>query len=143
MKKIVAVATFSCLLLAGCQSANESGKAPATTQTSASAASKPTGGMLSAPSSEAMASIGSDGVMQSCVRELNALRQINAKRYQQRSEELEQIVSEAKLYISVRDKVSDSIHQIMDPAYQFRISKVCSRIRSDLTTSLVERVSGA
>uniref|UniRef100_A0A182SU31 Major facilitator superfamily (MFS) profile domain-containing protein n=1 Tax=Anopheles maculatus TaxID=74869 RepID=A0A182SU31_9DIPT len=60
--------------------------------------------------------------------------------YQTRSLELNHIVSEAKLYMRVRDNVSTDIHQIMDAAYQFRISKTCNQIRTDLTKALVERV---
>lgn len=136
MKKTIAIAAL-CVLLAGCQSADNRAKtkpaAPAVTP-------KPA---IAQPAPQPMATTGTEAVMYSCMKELNALQQVNAGVYQTRSAELNHIVTQAKLYMRVRDNVSADIHQIMDAAYQFRISKTCNQIRTDLTNALVERVVGA
>ncbi|WON78277.1 hypothetical protein [Serratia sp. UGAL515B_01] len=141
MKKAIAIATL-CVLLAGCQGANFSARtkpAPAATQKPVVAQPAP----VVAKPAQPMISAGTDAVMYTCMKELNALQQVNTKRYQDRSTELNSIVTEAKLYMRVRDNVSTDIHQIMDAAYQFRIAKTCSMIRTDLTRALVERVVGS
>lgn len=136
MRKIIIIASL-CVLLAGCQSAeNESAKtSPATpVVTPAPAVAQP---------AQPMASTGTEAIMYTCMKELNALQQVNASLYQARNVELNQIVAQAKLYMRVRNNVSIDIQQIMDAAYQFHISKACNRIRNDLTNALVERVVGA
>ncbi|MFI8415871.1 hypothetical protein ACQKDS_04460 [Serratia sp. NPDC078593] len=132
MKKTVAVVTV-CLLLAGCQNAANRSKAksePAVTANNAAAL------QVKAET----AGIGNDEVMYSCIKELNALQQINPALYQTKSSQLNHIVTQAKLYIKVRESVSTDTSKIMDAAYQYRIAKICNEVRTDLTNSLVERV---
>jgi hypothetical protein len=135
MKKTIAIAAL-CVLLAGCQSANNRTKAKPVTPAAAPAPA-------AAQPEQPMASTGTDAVMYTCMKELNALQQVNAGLYQTRSAELNHIVTQAKLYMRVRPNVSVDTQQIMDAAYQFRISKTCNQIRNELTNALVERVVGA
>ncbi|OMQ22963.1 hypothetical protein [Serratia oryzae] len=137
MKKAIAVAAL-CVLLAGCQNLNNPPKAK-----TAPAATPRTTTTVTQPAPRPVISESTETVIHSCMKELNALQQVNQAMYQSRSLELNHIVSEAKLYMRVRDNVSTDIHQIMDAAYQFRISKTCNQIRTDLTKALVERVVGA
>ncbi|MFC0225510.1 hypothetical protein [Serratia aquatilis] len=144
MNKAIAIAAL-CVLLAGCQNANDSAKtkpAPAATKNQAVVQPVPaaTPNPVIAQPAQPMISADTDAVMVTCMRELNALQQVNSKLYQSRSTELNNILAEAKLYMRVRDNVSPDIHQIMDAAYQFRITKTCNLIRTDLTRALVERV---
>lgn len=144
MKKVIAIAAL-CVLLAGCQNANNSAKtkpAPAATRSQAVVQPIPTvtPNPVVAQPAQPMISADTDAVMSTCMRELNALQQVNTKLYQSRSTELNNIVTQARLYMRVRDNVSPEIHQIMDAAYQFRIAKTCNLIRTDLTRALVERV---
>ncbi|WP_024913613.1 hypothetical protein [Chania multitudinisentens] len=134
MKKTIAV-TALCVLLAGCQNT----KARPPIKTAPVVAPSPTVTQPVKPA-QPMISTGTEEVMYSCMKELNALQQVNSAVYQTRSAELNHIVSEAKLYMRVRGDVSTDIHQIMDAAYKFRISKTCNQIRNDLTNALIERV---
>lgn len=85
---------------------------------------------------------GLDGstILQSCLKELNALQQVNHARYQIRSNDLNRIVAQAKQYMQVRGNLSNDVSVIMDAAYQYRIARNCNDIRTDLTRSLLERV---
>ncbi|WP_431221794.1 hypothetical protein ACQ86O_15085 [Serratia sp. L9] len=137
MKKTIAIAAL-CVLLAGCQSADNRAKTKPAAATPV-ATPKPAVAQPAQP----MASTGTEAIMYTCMKELNALQQVNAGLYQTRSVEMNHIVTQAKLYMRVRENVSVDIQQIMDAAYQFRISKTCNQIRNDLTNALVERVVGA
>ncbi|HGM5490110.1 TPA: hypothetical protein ACKP1B_001722 [Serratia fonticola] len=138
MKKTIAIVAL-CVLLAGCQSANNRAKTKSAPAAAPAAAQAPAVTQPEQP----IASTGTDAVMYSCMKELNALQQVNAGLYQTRNAELNHIITQAKLYMRVRANVSVDIQQIMDAAYQFRISKTCNQIRNDLTNALVERVVGA
>lgn len=143
MKKTIAIATL-CVLLAGCQSANKSEKPkPVVTAAGVPAPAPVAPSATVSQPTQPMASVGTDDIMYPCMKELNALQQVSPRLYQTRSTELNDIVSQAKLYMRIRDNVSTEIHQIMDAAYQFRIAKTCNRISTDLTNALIERVVGA
>lgn len=139
MKKAIAVAAL-CVLLAGCQSLNDRPQAKTVPVATPSTTTTTT---VTQPAPRPVISDSTETVMNSCMKELNALQKVNQAMYQARSLEFNHIVSEAKLYMQVRDNVSTDIHQIMDAAYKFRISKTCNRIRTDLTKALIERVVGA
>jgi PBP1b-binding outer membrane lipoprotein LpoB len=128
MKKTIAVVAV-CLLLAGCQNAGNRSKATASESANLQAKAEPN-------------SLGSsnDAIMYSCMKELNALQQLNPALYQTKGVELNRIVTQAKLYMKVRESVSSNTTLIMDSAYQFRIAKACNDIRTDLTNALVDRV---
>ncbi|KFK96601.1 MULTISPECIES: hypothetical protein [unclassified Serratia (in: enterobacteria)] len=136
MKKTIAVAAV-CVLLAGCQSLNER------PNPKAAPVATPRPATVPQPAAQPVISEGTETVINSCMKELNALQQVNQAMYQTRSIELGHIVSEAKLYMRVRSDVSAEIHQIMDAAYKFRIGKTCNQIRTDLTKALVQRVVGS
>jgi len=136
MKKTIAIAAL-CVLLAGCQTAKTK---PATA--AGVPAPTPPSATVTQPV-QPMASVGTDDIMYTCMKELNALQQVSPRLYQTRSVELNDILAQAKLYMRIRDNVSIDIHQIMDAAYQFRIAKTCNRISTDLTNALIERVTGA
>lgn len=143
MKKTIAIATL-CVLLAGCQSANESAKSKSVVTAAGVPAPAPvTPNATVTQPTQPMASVGTDDIVYPCMKELNALQQVNAQLYQRRSVELNEIMTQAKLYMRIRDNVSTEIHQIMDAAYQFRIAKTCNRINTDLTNALIERVVGS
>ncbi|MFZ1871752.1 hypothetical protein [Serratia sp. D1N4] len=136
MKKTIAVAAV-CVLMAGCQNMNQRPKA----NTAPVATPRPAA--VTQPVAQPVISESTETLVGSCMKELNALQQVNQAMYQTRSIELNHILSEAKLYMRVRDNVSTDIHQIMDAAYKFRISKTCNQIRTDLTKALVQRVVGS
>lgn len=138
MKKTIAIATL-CVLLAGCQTA----KTKPTTAAGVPAPTPVTPSATVTQPTPPMASVGTDDIMYPCMKELNALQQVSPRLYQTRSVELNDIVTQAKLYMRVRDNVSPAIHQIMDAGYQFRIAKTCNAISTDLTNALIARVVGS
>lgn len=137
MKKTIAIATF-CFLLAGCQSANNNVQTkPAPVKpTPVAAAPTPPEPVKPAPPTQP---VGTEAMMANCMKELSALQQISPGQYRARSVELNGIVTQGRLYMQVRSSVSPDTQQIMDAAYQFKISRTCNQIRTDLTKALIDR----
>lgn len=133
MKKAIAIAAL-CLLVAGCQSEDSSTTAVVRSVVTPNPVIQP------APT---IATTNAGVAKNSCTKELNALRRVDFEGYQNRSTQLNHLMTEADIYMQLREKVSPEIHQIMDAAYQFRISKTCNQIRTDLTNALIQRVVGA
>ncbi|MBU3892182.1 hypothetical protein KH388_05570 [Serratia rubidaea] len=131
MKRSIAVVTF-CALLAGCQQAGNRSVAKAeqaqATETSSMLSTRPA------------VNVGNDAALYTCMKELNALQQVSPAAYQSKNAELNQILTQAKLYTQVRANLSREINGILDSGYQYRIGKACNDIRTALTQALVERV---
>lgn len=84
--------------------------------------------------------IGGGGVLQTCLRELDALKRVHQKRYQAKSGDLNRVLTQAKSYMELRENLDGDTVSIMDAAYQFKISRTCNSVRTELTRTLLERL---
>jgi hypothetical protein len=144
MKKCVVILSLSLSLL-GCQSASKPSPivkpfpvdppvaqpvAPATTYTPPPAATNISGANQ----------VEDQAMLKFCLKELDALKKVDAKQYQGKSSELNHLLSEAKTYVQVRNSLNNDMSVILDSAFQYRIAKTCNDIRVDLTQSLLQRI---
>ncbi|RTP97293.1 hypothetical protein EKN38_22410 [Enterobacter sp. WCHEn045836] len=79
----------------------------------------------------------------SCTNELSALQQVSPSIYQIRNAELHSIRIQEQIYLKVRKSINENSISVMDAAYKYKISKICSDIRNDLTNELVNKVEKA
>ncbi|WP_143047594.1 hypothetical protein [Thorsellia anophelis] len=84
--------------------------------------------------------IAGGGVLQTCLRELEALKRVHQKRYQAKSGDLNRVLTQAKSYMELRESLNGDTVAIMDAAYQFKISRTCNSVRTELTRTLLERL---
>lgn len=75
-----------------------------------------------------------------CLKELDALKQVDATKYQAKSSELNHLLKEAKNYVQVRNSLNNDMNVILDSAFQYRIARTCNDIRVALTQSLLQRI---
>ncbi|EDV5024000.1 hypothetical protein ID80_004637 [Salmonella enterica subsp. enterica serovar Ball] len=74
--------------------------------------------------------------VESCDRELKALRKIDAGKYARRKVQFDRLMSGAAVYSGIRSDVLDGTRDAMDAMYRFRTGKLCSEISRDVLESL-------
>lgn len=89
---------------------------------------------------QSSSAIAGGGVLQTCLRELDALKRVHQKRYQAKSGDLNRVLTQAKSYMELRESLNGDTVAIMDAAYQFKISRTCNSVRTELTRTLLERL---
>lgn len=116
------------ILLSGCQSTNSGSK------------NTPSPSNPSTKTEVTPMSLASSAAIQSCPQELSALEKIAPKSYQQKSGELNSALTQASLYLSVKNSVNPNTAEIMDSAYKYKISKICNEIQTELANALISNV---
>ncbi|MFJ3264877.1 hypothetical protein ACIP8G_00155 [Serratia liquefaciens] len=116
------------ILLSGCQSTDTGSK------------NTPHPSIHPTKTEAAPMSLASSTAIQSCPQELTALEKIAPKSYQRKSGELNNALAQASLYLSVKESVNPNTVEIMDSAYKYKISKICSEIQSELASALISNV---
>lgn len=142
MKKSLVIVTLSIALM-GCQSANEQPKPQNTVVQTPPPVQQvqpvvPVQPEIAATSPAAQ--VQDEAILRSCLKELNALQQVNQAKYQAKSTELNRLLTEAKSYTKIRSSLNGDMSIILDSAFQYRIARTCNDIRVELTRSLLERI---
>lgn len=74
--------------------------------------------------------------MERCQRELEALKKIDIKVYNQRKAEFDRVMQGADIYSGVRSDVRESTQNAVDAYYRYRVDKMCADISKDILDSL-------
>ncbi|MGA4538313.1 hypothetical protein ACK6V0_24280 [Citrobacter braakii] len=78
--------------------------------------------------------------MENCRREIEALKAINTKIYQQRKKEFDAIVAGASVYIGVRGEINSQTQIAVDSYYKYKSEKLCADISSDVLNYLSKQI---
>lgn len=74
--------------------------------------------------------------MERCQRELEALKRIDIRVYNQRKAEFDTVMQGADIYSGVRSDVSESTQNAVDAYYRYRVDKMCADISNDVLQRL-------
>ncbi|ELJ5446028.1 TPA: hypothetical protein ACXZT8_003800 [Salmonella enterica] len=74
--------------------------------------------------------------MERCQRELEALKRIDIRVYNQRKTEFDTVMQGADIYSGVRSDVSESTQNAVDAYYRYRVDKMCADISNDVLQRL-------
>ncbi len=74
--------------------------------------------------------------MERCRRELEALKRIDIRIYNQRKSEFERLMQGADIYSGVRSDVRESTQDAVDAYYRYRLNKMCADISKNVLDSL-------
>ncbi|HAR9270368.1 TPA: hypothetical protein R0361_004448 [Salmonella enterica subsp. enterica serovar Havana] len=74
--------------------------------------------------------------MERCQRELEALKRIDIRVYNQRKTEFDTVMQGADIYSGVRSDVSESTQSAVDAYYRYRVDKMCADISNDVLQKL-------
>lgn len=74
--------------------------------------------------------------MERCRRELEALKRIDIKLYNQRKAEFDRLMRGADIYSGVRSDVRISTQNAVDAYYRYRVDKMCADISKNVLDSL-------
>ncbi|MBA8287726.1 hypothetical protein HVY05_19470 [Escherichia coli] len=74
--------------------------------------------------------------MERCRRELEALKRIDIKLYNQRKAEFDRLMLGADIYSGVRSDVRISTQDAVDAYYRYRVDKMCADISKNVLDSL-------
>lgn len=77
--------------------------------------------------------------MERCQRELEALKKIDIKVYNQRKAEFDRVMQGADIYSGVRSDVSESTQNAVDTYYRYRVDKMCADISKNVLDSLSDK----
>lgn len=77
--------------------------------------------------------------MERCQRELEALKKIDIKIYNQRKVEFDRVMQGADIYSGVRYDVRASTQDAVDAYYRYRVDKMCADISKNVLDSLLNR----
>ncbi|ECD5144129.1 hypothetical protein E1460_23525 [Salmonella enterica subsp. enterica serovar Caracas] len=86
-----------------------------------------------------VASLKSEPTVEKCARELKALKRLDARRYAQRKEQFDRLMSTASLYADVRMDVERETQESVDAMYLFRTGKLCAEISRDVWNALTRQ----
>lgn len=139
LMKLAVFLIASTFLVTGCQ-ANAVADSPLVDNQAGQPIVSPESNQSSVSSQNVQSFGGGGTVLQSCLRELDALKRIHQKRYQAKSGDLNRVLTQAKSYMELRESLNVDTVSIMDAAYQFKISRTCNSVRTELTRTLLERL---
>ncbi|MJN97642.1 hypothetical protein DNX92_13490 [Salmonella enterica subsp. enterica] len=74
--------------------------------------------------------------MERCRRELEALKRIDIRVYNQRKAGFDTVMQSADIYSGVRSDVSASTQDAVDAYYRYRVDKMCADISNDVLQGL-------
>ena len=77
--------------------------------------------------------------MERCQRELEALKKIDIKVYNQRKSEFDRVMQGAGIYSGVRSDVRESTQIAVDAYYRYRVDKMCADISKNVLDSLSDK----
>lgn len=77
--------------------------------------------------------------MERCQRELEALKRIDIRVYNQRKAEFDTVMQGADIYSGVRSDVSESTQNAVDAYYRYRVDKLCADISKNVLDSLSDK----
>lgn len=74
--------------------------------------------------------------MEQCRRELEALKRIDIRIYNQRKAEFDRVMQGADIYSGVRSDVGMTTQNAVDAYYRYRVDKMCADISKDVLDNL-------
>lgn len=74
--------------------------------------------------------------MERCRRELEALKRIDIRIYNQRKGEFDRVMQGADIYSGVRSDIRASTQDAVDAYYRYRVDKMCADISKNVLDSL-------
>ncbi|EHY3137003.1 hypothetical protein K4C27_003644 [Escherichia coli] len=74
--------------------------------------------------------------MERCRRELEALKRVDIRIYNQRKAEFDRVMQGADIYSGVRSDVRVSTQDAVDAYYRYRVDKMCADISKNVLDSL-------
>lgn len=77
--------------------------------------------------------------MEQCRRELEALRTIDIKIYNQRKVEFDRVMQGADIYSGVRSDIRASTQDAVDAYYRYLVDKMCADISKNVLDSLSDK----
>lgn len=77
--------------------------------------------------------------MEWCRRELEALKRIDIRMYNQRKAEFDRVMQGADIYSGVRSDVRASTQDAVDAFYRYRVDKMCADISKNVLDSLSDK----
>ncbi|EHI5678386.1 hypothetical protein J9T78_004420 [Salmonella enterica] len=81
--------------------------------------------------------------MESCSRELKALRRLDARLYNRRKAQFDRLMSGASVYAGLRSDVAGGTREAVDAMYRFRTGKLCAEISRDVLDALARQGEGS
>ncbi|HAO9088958.1 TPA: hypothetical protein IRL80_004631 [Escherichia coli] len=105
---------------------------------------KKVGGLNKVNNIKSVESVASDKVndiekMERCRRELEALKRIDIRTYNQRKVEFDRVMQGADIYSGVRSDVRMSTQDAVDAYYRYRVDKMCSDISKNVLDALSDK----
>ncbi len=79
--------------------------------------------------------------MERCQRELEALKKIDIKVYNQRKSEFDRVMQGADIYSGVRSDIRESTQNAVDAYYRYRVDKMCADVSNDVLHGLSGNVT--
>ncbi len=77
--------------------------------------------------------------LERCRRELEALKKIDIKVYNQRKVEFDRVMQGADIYSGVRSDVRASTQDAVDAYYRYRVDRICADISKNVLDSLSDK----
>ncbi|CAD6180953.1 Uncharacterised protein [Escherichia coli] len=77
--------------------------------------------------------------MERCRRELEALKRIDIRIYNQRKGEFDRVMQGADIYSGVRSDIRESTQDAVDAYYRYRVDKLCADISKNVLDSLSDK----
>lgn len=77
--------------------------------------------------------------MERCQRELEALKKIDIKVYNQRKAEFDRVMQGADIYSGVRSDIRESTQNAVDAYYRYRVDKMCADISKNVLDTLSDK----
>lgn len=77
-------------------------------------------------------------VMQ-CQRELEALKTVNMRVYEQKKASFDNLVNNAAMYRSLREQVNGDTRTTLDALYEYKANQICADIRQTVMQNLIRQ----
>lgn len=74
-----------------------------------------------------------------CQKELDALKTINMRIYEQKKSSFDNLVSNASMYRSLRGQINETTRNTMDALYEFKANQICADIRQTVMQNLIRQ----
>lgn len=140
---LAVVGVLTCLV-SGCQAPGHSDRSSEVTKPAAASGpyvpNVPTtqGGSKRAVTGAARSPEGDDAIL-TCQRDLDSLRQVNAKAWTSRKTDFDALVSGVSVYAGVRGNVNGKTRDTLDALYRYKTNQMCAQIERDVLEGLISR----
>ncbi|EJJ4342548.1 hypothetical protein NI443_004808 [Salmonella enterica] len=132
-----------CWLLTGCSTGNRTVTSVKIPVVQKAAPAKQTSVSVKTPTATARPVVvmpdAQVSAMETCGRELKALRQLDAKLYNRRKAQFDRLMSGAALYAGLRSDVVGRTREAVDAMYRFRSGWLCAEISRDVLDALARQ----